>query len=1431
MSNKITCTCGHSWNKSSSSKKDMKICHVCGKDNTMQNGGWLDSYDEELQLGGYVYPTNYVPQAQKGYPTGDIASLPGVRKQIPLSKEELARNKKAVEERVKAKNAKILADRQARIKASEAAKKKPMSAKTLAEQTQATGDKFRLFPNDPNSFIDDYLNPGVAIGNMASGLGSIPYDVQQGNYGKAAMSVAVPLVTGALGGIGAKNAKEFANNLVNPLAGLKDAAKDVYSKVKGGSPKTNIKDFLSKIDNDYEVVDPETGFSKIIYDLNIDDQLSGLSKDYTKTLPNDNAYREWADIIYPKLSESVSPAELKAAHEKSLEYFKGSILTGSGGKEHGLFIRNLLSEKIPQFNNPIIRDAKGNQLTQFNLGAHSTDIPIESEIKELLDKSGYDVSKLTANDWNIIDAYSKGYDNSINQLLRGKLTSKGAPSRGALKFYGEQADVLKETILKNKAKEPFQTVRGVYDYPVDLLDSKTYEPIGLTKLRSQLEKGDIFKDESFLSTAIARNKNSSFGTANASEIIDIPGGGVQSIGIPEASSYPQYPGEREVILPPGLIRKVEEVEDLNSPLTKGYRFRTSILNPYAVTGAIAAGAAAAQQKRNGGYIPQAQNGIEGTMGGLTDQGFDYNGAWGGTMEYGGDIPQAQNGWLDKLSSKLNPYNWGVEDYSKEKDFNKAYSTAKKSGEKEFMYKGERYNTKYAGTPRQEVGAYGVDGKPVNIKEASDPSQVNLYPAFGKYLPGHVSASVTSDSDAASVDYSSTGNNPFGLSKVKNKGEHTYYVYGADQDKFYEKAAALPTGDYMLEDKYTPSDWNLFTNNCADNVCDAFGIPRSKGIQTPSGAVSKIKNKYPTLDVTGRTSKDYSKLVEDVNEKDVLKNSEKLTSIYFSPDTDSELKKDIGLKLQKALRNSGYDLPKSYIKGNKWNVDKIIGDETLNALKDWKSKNKSLAMGGSLPGSVGFTYARTAGAAPSNGPYAKKTKASAQNGMEMKFYQEGLDWTPKNISRDGSEIPQAQAGFRGLGPITPDDVSRFFDLFSIPQKAVTKLVTGKYQTPSEAMNIKNPVGAFAVDAVLDPANIVGGTAAAKIAKGVKAAKAVNSVAKKVKPNFKSEIDWGKWNSEIPSNQALMQEYNAIEQASKAKGTWMKNPDGSAFKGTPEQFVQQNSQNFKKAFPEGYEKTYRGGNNESFVNTSHPIVFTGDVNTAKNYVGSKNPFTGDYTVAKPGVPDGRVLYDFYAPKSKNSITIDNKGKSWREIDRKHFGDTPPERDLHNSSGDYTSTDDIAKWMVQNNKDNVRLNNIFDSYDADFVQIMNHKPGNYLKSAVGNNGMFDMTNPNIYKSILPYALPAAIGAGAIQQKKKGGKVKKDDNGYWNPDNWGEPVEINSNEITMQGVDQDLIGISDAGDVKHMKANSPNNYKFKGKKVTEYPVKKNGGWLEKWK
>jgi hypothetical protein len=77
-----------------------------------------------------------------------------------------------------------------------------------------------------------------------------------------------------------------------------------------------------------------------------------------------------------------------------------------------------------------------------------------------------------------------------------------------------------------------------------------------------------------------------------------------------------------------------------------------------------------------------------------------------------------------------------------------------------------------------------------------------------------------------------------------------------------------------------------------------------------------------------------------------------------------------------------------------------GQNIPTPLRRW---GKEFQMGGSMPGAVGFTYARTINPAPSNGKYAKKTQASAQNGQEMKYYQDGLDFKPKTISQDGTYV--------------------------------------------------------------------------------------------------------------------------------------------------------------------------------------------------------------------------------------------------------------------------------------------------------------------------------------------------------------------------------------------------------------------------------------------
>lgn len=83
------------------------------------------------------------------------------------------------------------------------------------------------------------------------------------------------------------------------------------------------------------------------------------------------------------------------------------------------------------------------------------------------------------------------------------------------------------------------------------------------------------------------------------------------------------------------------------------------------------------------------------------------------------------------------------------------------------------------------------------------------------------------------------------------------------------------------------------------------------------------------------------------------------------------------------------------------------------------KTRDYAMGGSIggatqgiPGATGFMYARVAGSTPSKDKGRNKvykTDASAQNGKEMKFYQEGLDFKPKSISKNGSKVIKDDMG--------------------------------------------------------------------------------------------------------------------------------------------------------------------------------------------------------------------------------------------------------------------------------------------------------------------------------------------------------------------------------------------------------------------------------------
>ena len=187
----------------------------------------VDNLGNEMFMipgGEYFFPGDYVvetPMMERGGLTFQPYYTPAAESTranyTPIMTVQAAKKLKAQ------RDAQELARRKQAIQASQAAASKPLrerlTPKNLAQETGATGDKLRFFPDDPDSFIDEYLNPLKMIGDMASGLGRIPLNVKQGNYGQAAMSVAIPLVVGATAGLGAKTAGQFVNNLANPLAG------------------------------------------------------------------------------------------------------------------------------------------------------------------------------------------------------------------------------------------------------------------------------------------------------------------------------------------------------------------------------------------------------------------------------------------------------------------------------------------------------------------------------------------------------------------------------------------------------------------------------------------------------------------------------------------------------------------------------------------------------------------------------------------------------------------------------------------------------------------------------------------------------------------------------------------------------------------------------------------------------------------------------------------------------------------------------------------------------------------------------------------------------------------------------------------------------------------------------------------------------------
>jgi len=263
-------------------------------------------------------------------------------------------------------------------------------------------------------------------------------------------------------------------------------------------------------------------------------------------------------------------------------------------------------------------------------------------------------------------------------------------------------------------------------------------------------------------------------------------------------------------------------------------------------------------------------------------------------------------------------------------------------------------------------------------------------------------------------------------------------------------------------------------------------------------------------------------------------------------------------------------------------------------------------------------------------------------------------------------------------------------------------------------------------------------------------AISTGIKSAEKAFQSEINWGAWNKEIPGNKSLMKEYNAIERVSKAKRTWMKNPDGSTFSGTPEQFIQQQSSNFKKAFgesklvnPDGSPTIQYHGSAKKFDTFDESKFQLGDAGYSGQgiYTTPSKVSANSYALSSARNHIGDIeptIYELYGqannPISSSNLIREGKGRDIFNFHRKS-----------NGKGNLTPEESLMEFDVSISDQLPNVQNIRPWHDARELVFSSNKQ---LKSAVGNNGMFDMTNPNIYKGLVP---PLFVGSQYVNSRNK--------------------------------------------------------------------------------
>ena len=448
-------------------------------------------------------------------------------------------------------------------------------------------------------------------------------------------------------------------------------------------------------------------------------------------------------------------------------------------------------------------------------------------------------------------------------------------------------------------------------------------------------------------------------------------------------------------------------------------------------------------------------------------------------------------------------------------------------------------------------------------------------------------------------------------------------------------------------------------------------------------------------------------------------------------------------------------------------------------QNWKSPawGGQFAMGGALPGAVGFTYARTAGSAPANGKYTKKTKASAQDGrvlndrnpVRQKMYgapeeDKVIDWFKQYYGSDFFKTNLERGNAKVL-KIDPEKISKSV-INDIDNTKTVYANTDKEATYS-----------FPGRIIMGNPEIYGNQPKNETyAHEQGHTGQVNLLASQYK------------NLEYMGNRAKGRKKYIYDLQKNLLAPIAQNSYGPEFKSEDEKR--------RKVLNDYAENEINlAGINHGFSQTEQRADIM-----ALRYLAAKKGIW-DASKSKPGSFTAEMLNKLYKTKELNT-PITNKSPFGGGKQTTITPSDSKQGDLKNVAPP-KSPGTILPELRRNFK------------DSDILYLMNNlaKKEGKAPTNKAQNGK----EMKFYQEGLDFK-PKSIS--------KNGSVIKDDRGQWaHP---GEVTEIGSNDITMQGVDYPVLGISDTGDTKMMQPGE--DYKFDGEKVTEFPMAQNGKWLKKY-